>query len=184
MRKLIVVLCLSLPGLVFADSQPVICPDNTFQCLENNLDDFYNASYSRFFKVYNHAFHEAMRCKTNKAVTRFLTIYSSPHESAEVDEHLQEDTEAMLLLKPKCFFEGALLLTPNQLANLSGSYQLFSRPNHVMALLKKYMKIPKYKVIASSIYNANLQSYNDYGKAGQDAPMSDLREKYQKFLKE
>lgn len=182
MRKLIVVLCLSLPGLVFADSQPVICPDNSFRCLENNLDDFFTASYTRFFKVYDRAFHQAMRCKTDKAVARFLTIYSAPHDSAEVDEHLQEDTEALLLLKPRCFFDGALLLSPNQLTSLIGSYHLFSRPNHVMGLLKKYMKIPKYKTIAGGIYQANLQAYDAYGKDGEDASMSDLRQKYRKFL--
>lgn len=184
MRKLIVVLCLSMPGLVFADNQPVMCPHNTFKCLENNLDDFYTASYNRFFKVYDHAFHQAMRCRTYKAVARFLTIHSAPHDSAEVDEHLQKDTEALLLLKPKCFFEGALLLTPDQQANLIGSYHLFSRPNHVMALLKKYMKIPKYRKIAKGIYNTNLQSYDAYGKDGEDAPMSDLKDEYRKFLKQ
>ncbi|MEJ2362065.1 MAG: hypothetical protein P8Z75_11655 [Gammaproteobacteria bacterium] len=183
MKRLLVVMCLLLPGLVFADAEPKICPHNTFHCLVNNLDDFYNASYNRFFKVYNHAFQQAMQCKNDKAVARFLSIHSAPHDSAEVDEHLQQDTEALLLLKPKCFFNGALLLTAEQQANLVGSYHIFSRPNHVMAVLKQYMKKAKYKKLASGIYNQNLEAYDSYGKAEQDAPMSDLREKYRKYLK-
>lgn len=182
MKTMIALLCL-LPGLVYADSQPVLCPHNSFSCLKQNLDDFYTSDYNRFFRVYNQVFHEAMRCHNYKAVARYLSIHSVPHDSAEVDEHMQQDTEALLLLKPKCFFEGARLLTPEQRANLVGSYHLFSRPNHVMALLQKYIKAGKYKKLAGQIYNANLEAYDSYGKADEDAPMSDLRQQYKQFEK-
>ena len=181
--KIIIALFCLLPGLVFADNEPVICPHNSFTCLEQNMDDFYTADHDRFYKVYERVFGQAMRCHDYKAVARYLTIHSAPHDSAEVDESMQQDTEALLLLKPKCFFEGFLLLTPEQQANFIGSYHLFSRPNHVMALLQKYMKSGKYKSIARQIYNANLDAYNSYGKADEDAPMSDLRQKYRKYEK-
>lgn len=182
MKTIIALLCL-LPALAYADNPPIICPHNSFRCLKQHLDDFYTADHDRFYRVYNKVFHQAMRCKTDKAVARFLSIHSAQHDSAEVDESMQQDTEALLLLKPKCFFNGALLLTPQQRANLVGSYHLFSRPNHVMALLKKYMKISKYKKLATQIYNANLDDYDSYGKADEDAPMSDLRQQYKHYEK-
>lgn len=183
MKMIIALFCL-LPGLVFADIQPpVICPHNSFTCLEQNMDDFYTADYERFYKVYKQAFGKAMRCQDYKAVAKYLTIYSASRDSAEVDESIQQDTQALLLLKPKCFFEGFRLLTPQQQADFIGNYHLFSRPNHVMALLQKYMKSGKYQKIAGQIYNANLSAYESYGKADEDAPMSDLRQQYEKYLK-
>lgn len=182
MKTIIALLLCLLPALVFADSQPAICPHNSFACLKQNLDDFYTADYDRFYKVYRRAFGKAMRCHDDKAVASYLGIFSAPHDSAEVGESMQQDTEALLLLKPKCFFKGLSLLTPEQQANFIGGYHLFSRPNHVMALLQKYMKAGKYKKLAAQIYNANLGAYDSYGKGDEDAPMSDLRQQFKQYM--
>lgn len=181
MKTIIALLFCLLPAQVFADNQPVICPHNSFTCLKQNLDDFYTADYDRFYKVYNRAFGKAMRCHDYKAVASYLDIFSAPHDSAEVSESMQQDTEALLLLKPKCFFEGLHLLTPEQQTNFIGGYHLFSRPNHVMALLKRYMQAGKYKKLARQIYNANLEAYDDFGKGDEDAPLADLRQQYKRY---
>lgn len=167
-----------LPGFVLAAEQAPVCPHNRFDCLKQHLDDFYLTDHDRFYQVYNAAFMKALRCTTYKDVATYLTIHSVPNDNAEVEESVQSNTEALLLLKPKCFFEGYLLLSPEQQDNLVGSYHLFSRPNHVMQLLQQYMRGGKYKSIASRIYNANLDAYQTYGKAAEDAPMDELYAQY------
>jgi len=142
------------------------------------MEDFYLADTDRFYKVYHQGFARALQCGNYQDVANYLTIYSATGDNAEIDESMQQDTEALLLLKPKCFFEGALRLTSMQLDNFVGKYQIFSRPNHVMALLHKYMQGGKYQHIATLIYNANLEAYQSYGKATDDAPMDDLYQQY------
>lgn len=177
MKTLLSLLCL-LPGLCLAANEPPVCAHNQFSCLERHMDDFYTADHDRFYQVYNQAFSRAMQCHHADDVATYLAIYSWPHDSAEIDESIEQDTEALLLLKPKCFFEGASRLNSEQRDNLVGSYHPFSRPNHVMALLHKYMQSGKYKGLAASLYNANLDSYQAYGKEQEDAPMEDLYAKY------
>ena len=179
MKTIIALLCM-LPGLAISSENVGICPDNSFTCLEQHMNDFYLADHDRFYNVYTHAFKQALQCRNYKDVASYLTIhsYSTTQDIAEINESVEQDTEALLLLKPKCFFEGYLLLTPQQQANLLGSYHLFSRPNHVMQMLHKYMQAGKYKHIATLIYNANLESYQGYGKAAEDAPMDDLYQQY------
>lgn len=178
MKMIFALLCL-IPGLaIAADEPPVICPQNTYTCLVAHTEDFYLADHDRFYTVYTQAFAKALQCNNYQDVTSYLTIYSSPDDNAEIDESVRQDTEALLLLKPKCFFEGALHLTPEQEELLVGKYQLFTRPNHVMALLHQYMQNGKYKRIASLLYNANLDSYESYGKNDEDAPMDDLYQQY------
>jgi hypothetical protein len=165
--------CMSLP----AEAAPV-CPHDLFSCLQQHTDDFYLADHDRFYQVYDQAFAKAMQCKDYQDVANYLTIYSSSQDNAEVDESIQQDSEALLLLKPKCFFEGYLRLAPEQQENVLGNYHLFSRPNHVMTLLHKYMQGGKYKNIAAALYNANLEAYLSYGKGAEDAPMDDLYQQY------
>lgn len=177
MKTIVALLCL-MPSLAFPAVRAVICPQNSFSCLEQHLDDFYQADHDRFYSVYAHAFKQAMQCANYQDVATYLTIHSVPHDNAEVDESIQQDTEALLLLKPKCFFEGCLLLSKQQQDDLVGSYHLFSRPNHVMALLRKYMQTKKYRHIASQIYHENLEAYQSYQKDAEDAPMDELQQKY------
>jgi len=176
MKSLIILFCL-LATPVLAASPP-ICAQNRLSCLERHMDDFYQADHDRFFVVYKRAFAAALRCRHDGAVTKYLTIYSAPGDNAEIDEHLEQDTEALLLLKPRCLFEGFQHLSAEQQDNFIGKYRLFSRPNHVMALLRRYQQDPRYKAVASRIYQANLEDYEGYGKAAQDADMSDLYNKY------
>ncbi|MBI1423254.1 MAG: hypothetical protein GC149_07300 [Gammaproteobacteria bacterium] len=177
MKRLFFLACLLgiLTGPAQAD---VVCPHNLFSCLLRHTDAFYLADHDRFYTVYNQAFARAMRCDNYDAVAEYLKMHSTHHDNAEIDESVQEDTEALLLLKPKCFFEGVARLNQEQRDNLLSNYRLFSRPNHVMALLRKFMHAGKYQHIATAIYNANLESYQEYGKDADDAPMDDLYEQY------
>lgn len=177
MKTIIALLCM-IPMLAFSAERARICPQNTFSCLEHHMDDFYQADHHRFYRVYTHAFNKAMQCANYQDVANYLTIHSAVHDSAEIDESMEQDTEALLLLKPDCFFEGYLLLTPQQQENLVGSYRLFSRPNHVMQLLRTYMQGGKYQHIATLIYNKNLDAYQSYKKDADDAPMEYLYKKY------
>lgn len=177
MKTIVAVLCLC-SVLVLPAYGADVCPRNTFTCLKQHLDDFYLADHDRFFRVYTQAFQKAMQCRHYEDVTQYLTIHSASHDNAEIDENVQQDTEALLLLKPRCFFEGYLRLSAEQQENLVGSYHLFSRPNHVMALLHRYMQDGKYKQVAALLYNANLEAFQDYGKDAEDAPMDDLYEQY------
>lgn len=177
MKTIFAFICLTT-GLSFPAYGAVVCPRNTFTCLEQHMDDFYLADHDRFYQVYEQAFKRAMQCRNHQDTARYLTIYSAPGDNAEIDESMQEDTEALLLLKPGCFFDAMLQLTPEQRDNLVGKYRLFSRPNHVMALLRKYMRGSKYQQLATLIYNANLDAYQSYGKDDEDAPMDDLYAQY------
>ena len=177
MKTIMMLLCM-LPGLAFAANPSLICPHDRFTCLEHHMDDFYTADHDRFYKVYTQTFAKAMQCHNVKDVATYLTIYSWPGDNAEIDESMQQDTEALLLLKPKCFFNGMLRLSSEQRENMIGNYHLFSRPHHVMALLRKYMQDGKYKKVAGLLYNANLESYQTYGKDAEDAPMDDLYAQY------
>lgn len=177
MKTIIFLLCM-LPGLTLAADETRICPHNSFNCLEHHMEDFYLADHDRFYRVYEQSFARAMQCHDYQDVARYLTIYSSTGDNAEIDESLKQDTEAMLLLKPTCLFEGAARLTAQQLDNFIGSYRLYSRPNHVMTLLRKYMQNSKYQKIARRIYNANLYGYQSYGKDDEDAPMDELYQQY------
>jgi len=179
MKTMIIMVCL-LAGPAMASEPPPVCPHNQFSCLQRHMDAFYQADHDRFYGVYKRVFAAAMRCQDYRAVANYLTIYSAPRDNADIDASMEQDTEALLLLKPVCLFEGVLRLEPQQRANFIGKYHLFSRPNHVMAMLRRYMKNPKYKIVANKIYQANLEAYNDYGKALQDADMSDLYNKYGK----
>jgi len=160
MKTILVSLCL-ISGLSLPVYGAVVCPHNTFSCLEQHMNDFYLADHDRFYAVYKQAFMRAMQCHNHKDVARYLTIYSSEGDNAEIDESMQQDTEALILLKPVCFFEAVMLLTPEQRDNLVGKYRLFSRPKHVMALLHRYMKSGKYRKVATLIYNANLEAYQN-----------------------
>jgi hypothetical protein len=177
MKPIIILLCM-LSGLSFAADAPPICPHNRFICLEHHMDDFYIADHDRFYRVYTQAFSRAMQCHNVKDVATYLSIYSWPHDSAEIDESIAQDTEALLLLKPKCFFAGGLRLNSEQRENLVGNFHLFSRPNHVMTLLHKYMQGGKYKRLAGMLYNAKLDAYQAYDKDEEDASMADLYAKY------
>ena len=179
--KTILALCCLLPGLVASVQGAVICPHDSFTCLKRHMNDFYLADHDRFFKVYRHVFARALQCGDYQDVAEYLTIYSPSGDNAEIDESMQQDTEALLLLKPECLFEGALRLTPVQLDNFAGKYRLFSRPNHVMALLRKYMQNGKYRHVATLIYKSNQAAYQSYGKGADDAPMAELYQQYKQY---
>jgi hypothetical protein len=176
MKSLVFLFCL-LATPVLAASPP-ICPHNRLTCLERHMDDFYQTDPDRFFAVYKKAFAAALRCRNDEDVAKYLAIYSAPGDNAEIDEHMEQDTEALLLLKPRCLFGGFQRLTAEQQSNFVGKYRLFERPNHVMALLRHYLQDPKYKSVANQLYQANLEAYKEYDKSLQDADMSDLYNKY------
>jgi len=167
-----------MAGLVFPAYAAVICPHNAFACLERHMEDFYMADHDRFYRVYRSAFHQAWECRHYPDVSRYLSLYSSAGSEAEIEESMQQDTEALLLLKPVCLFEGVLGLNPEQQDNFIGGYHLFSRPHHVMRLLRSYMHGGRYQHIATRIYNANLRAYLSYGKGSEDASMEELRDQY------
>jgi hypothetical protein len=179
MKTIFAVACL-ITSFIFPAYGAIVCPHNSFTCLKRHMNDFYVADHDRFYRVYKEAFDKAMHCRNVQDVTRYLTIYSATGDNAEIDQSMQQDTEALLLLKPTCLFDGASRLTREQRDNFIGRYRLFSRPNHVMQLLHKYMQGGKYKRLATLIYNANLDAYQSYGKAAEDAPMEDLYQQYKR----
>ena len=173
-----IVLLLGLYVMVNPGANAAVCQDNTYECLLTEYNRFYAADRTRFMGVYSEAMNKALVCTSTSDMARFLKIHQAPFENPEMDEAILVDTEALILLRPKCFFEGMKSLNSLQQYSVVDRYRLVRRGNAVMRLFKAFSDKPEYSAVAKQLYAANVSTWRQNWKGKNDAPQKKLHAKY------
>lgn len=128
------------------------CPIiSDFQCLVRHSIDVYDNDYEHWWSIYHAGFEKAWNCRSISDVTTLLTLWSG-HTDGEMAESLTEDTSKLLISKPQCFFDGALLLRPTELTTLADRFCPWAEPKSAfVAVLREYANRPNYTHLAAPL---------------------------------
>ena len=127
------------------------CPEvSDYACLVKNSLQVYQEDYEQWWKIYHHTAAKAKKCENLNDVTLFLRLWSSGTDG-EMAEGLITDTDEILAKNSRCFFEGALGLSKQEMASLITHYCPLIEPEPIVKALKQAMKNARYEHIAEQL---------------------------------
>jgi hypothetical protein len=143
--------CLSLAGAAVADT-PKLCPSvSDYSCLVRNSLALYRENHERWWSIYRGEFEKAKVCRSYRDIQGFLELWAGETDG-EMAEALTENTGQLMAENPKCFFEGALLLSKQAKAKLVQNFCPWLEPTpQVLATLKPYARNRRFRSLAKPL---------------------------------
>ena len=136
----------------FADSKrnPCLKSLNEFQCIQQNLGEFYKADYKAFWTIFRKFKNKAKKCNDIKLTAKFLEFAYLPTGGGEITEGVAEVLESLIIINPKCFVESAILLQDKMLVKLFDLYinhPLYHQPLEIKSKLDPFLHNSRYKTL-------------------------------------
>jgi hypothetical protein len=135
----------------FAFPAPNTCREvSDYECLIKNSLQVYQEDHEQWWKIYHHNAAKAKKCENFDDVTLFLRLWSGSTDG-EMAEGLATDTEEILIKNSRCFFEGALGLSNQEMAALITRFCPLTELEPIVTALKQAMKNARYRPIAAQL---------------------------------
>lgn len=135
----------------FAFPASSTCPEvSDYECLVKNSLQVYQEDFEQWWKIYHHTAAKAKKCENLNDVTLFLRLWSGSTDG-EMAEGLATDTEKILIKNSRCFFEGALGLSNQEMAALITRFCPLTEPESLVTALKQAMENARYRSIAEQL---------------------------------
>ncbi|MBI5696117.1 MAG: hypothetical protein HZC51_10325 [Nitrospirae bacterium] len=161
--SLALVFCLVSPATAGTDA---LCSGNnaTVECLKNNCEQLYSENYDLFWDIIYKSEKKAYSSGTVSDVRDYLELASiKDFNSVEFDEYLSEAMPKLFIMWPEMFLD-ALSISNEETVN--GFVYLLQTPlgdneTEITALMKKYGKDSKYKIIMDKYFANNSDNISE-----------------------
>ncbi len=125
--------------------------------LKNNFDSLLKDNEIGFYKIYRNIESCAIGCRSSKGVAAFLD-FAKYIKGVDLGEDFAETNEKLLLANPKCYLDGAVLLSDEAMKELVRLYlksPLLHTDEEVSRALSQYRNISTYKRLMDLYFKNN-----------------------------